>query len=169
MSKIVRRFSEISIKGGVAITYRDAEKNIGPIEIFSPFPEMRSILNKIQNQIDGSVSDMVYSPESYRFSQMLHDENPQVRSLLSKGHDNDLTTNIFDKLSGIIFRDDPEKEDVGIQGRQNNNRTIKYLPQRYLQEHPNLDKWKVILPKSNGSGAIGEVLAAGRPRNIGSP
>lgn len=152
-------FSNTDIKGGVAITYRDAEKNIGPIEIFSPFPEMRSILNKIQNQIDGSVSDMVYSPESYRFSQMLHDENPQVRSLLSKGHDNDLTTNIFDKLSGIIFRDDPEKEDVGIQGRQNNNRTIKYLPQRYLQEHPNLDKWKVILPKSNGSGAIGEVLS----------
>ena len=29
----------------------------------------------------------------------------------------------------------------------------------YLEPHSNLDMWKVILPKSNGSGAIGEVLS----------
>ena len=29
----------------------------------------------------------------------------------------------------------------------------------YIQDHPNLKKWKVFVPKSNGSGALGETLS----------
>lgn len=36
---------------------------------------------------------------------------------------------------------------------------LKWLNKAYLEPHENLDHFKVILPKSNGSGAIGEVLS----------
>lgn len=44
-------------------------------------------------------------------------------------------------------------------GLINNTRTFRYIDAKYLEPHDNLCKWKVILPKSNGSGAIGEVLS----------
>lgn len=33
-------FSNTEIKGGIAITYRDSEKDFGTIEIFTPYPEL---------------------------------------------------------------------------------------------------------------------------------
>ncbi|TXM18594.1 restriction endonuclease, partial [Streptococcus pneumoniae] len=44
-------------------------------------------------------------------------------------------------------------------GRLNNEREIKFAPKKYIKGPANLDKYKVILPKANGSGAIGEVLS----------
>ena len=44
-------------------------------------------------------------------------------------------------------------------GLVNNTRTFRYIDAKYLEPHDNLGKWKVILPASNGSGAIGEVLS----------
>ena len=35
----------------------------------------------------------------------------------------------------------------------------KYIRRDYVNNVANLDKYKIILPKSNGSGAIGEVLS----------
>ena len=36
-------FSNTEIKGGIAITYRDSEKDFGTIEIFTPYPELEEI------------------------------------------------------------------------------------------------------------------------------
>ncbi|WP_260340593.1 hypothetical protein [Lacticaseibacillus paracasei] len=35
----------------------------------------------------------------------------------------------------------------------------KWIKRAYLKNHPNLDKYKVIVPHSNGSGALGEVVS----------
>ena len=39
-------FPNQDIKGGIAITYRDLDRNYGPIETFTPFEELNSILKK---------------------------------------------------------------------------------------------------------------------------
>ena len=39
-------FPNTNINGGIAITYRDASKNFGAIEVFSPYDELRSIQEK---------------------------------------------------------------------------------------------------------------------------
>lgn len=44
-------------------------------------------------------------------------------------------------------------------GRFKNERVYRWIDRAYIENHPNLDKHKVIVPKSNGSGAIGEVLS----------
>lgn len=35
-----------------------------------------------------------------------------------------------------------------------------YIKKEYIEFHDNLMKWKVILPKSNGSGTFGETLSS---------
>lgn len=161
-------FPNTDIKGGVAITYHDSTSNFGPIEVFIHFKELQSIKNKVISFHEKSLSDYVYAPESYRFTDELHIEHPEIKyidnrhGILSKGHDYDLTTNIFDKLNKIVFFKsvpDTDNEYIRILGRKNNERTYMYIKRSYIINHPNLEKWKVILPKSNGSGALGEVLS----------
>ena len=49
---------------------------------------------------------------------------------------------------------------VGLYGRVNNQRTVKWIKSDYINDHPNLNKYKVVLAKSNGSGAFGETLTS---------
>ena len=48
---------------------------------------------------------------------------------------------------------------IGLLGRENNQRIVKWLDRDLIEPHPNLEKYKVIIPASNGSGAIGEVIS----------
>ncbi len=158
-----RIFPNTDIKGGIAITYRDGERNFGAIGIMTVFPELNTIISKIKANRYVPFSELVYAPESYRFTEILHKENPSVISLLSRGHPYDLTSNIFDKLDGIVFSDNRLSCDKGeyirIFGRKNGARTYRWIDRRYVCEHLNLNAWKVFLPKSNGSGALGEALS----------
>ncbi len=153
-------FSNTDIKGGVAISYRDSTTDFGAIEVFTHSDELKSLKMKVSGQ--ESLCELVYAPESYKFSKKIHEEIPNFRSYLSQGHSFDLTTNIFDKLLNIAFFEEKPtdgKEYIQIYGRKNNNRVFMYIQKDYINPHENLLKWKVFLPKSNGSGAIGEVLS----------
>ncbi|MCJ0586393.1 hypothetical protein MMJ19_12535, partial [Enterococcus cecorum] len=44
-------------------------------------------------------------------------------------------------------------------GLVENVRVTKYLNSKYLDAHENFNRYKVLIPKANGSGAIGEVLS----------
>ncbi|HFI0456794.1 TPA: Eco57I restriction-modification methylase domain-containing protein [Streptococcus suis] len=152
-------FSGTDIKGGVAITYHDNAQTFGAIGTFTAFDELNSIYRKVYSNKDFiSLSDFVYSPESYKLTPQLHSDFPEIESTLSKGHKFDLTTNIFDKLQGIL-QDEPFEDSIQLIGRLNNERTYKWISKKYVKGPDNFDKFKVLLPKSNGSGAIGEVLS----------
>lgn len=153
-------FPSTDIKGGVAITYRDAEKNFGAIETFVVFEKLNSIMHKVKEKEEASLSNFVYAPESYKLTEKLHEDYPEAESLLSKGHKYDVTTNIFEKLD-FIFKDKKgiDKSEIEIIGRQKNKRVSKWIRREYLKGPDNFDAFKVIIPKSNGSGALGEVLS----------
>ncbi len=61
-------FPNVDIKGGVAITYHDAKKDFGKIGIYSAFEELNHILKKVKKLTTQTLSDYVYAPESYKFS-----------------------------------------------------------------------------------------------------
>src|SRR5699024_163490 len=44
-------------------------------------------------------------------------------------------------------------------GRYKNKRVSRWINKEYIENHPNLNSYKVLLPKSNGSGAMGERLS----------
>lgn len=152
-------FNGITFTGGVAISYYDRNTTFGKIGTFLPYNELSSILNKVIKKDFISINSIIYSPESYKFSDALHDENPDIINLLSSGHKYDIVTNIFSKLPTIFTDDLPANNGyvkfLGLSGR---NRVFKYIKEKYIKEHDNLKYYKVFLPKSNGSGAIGEVI-----------
>lgn len=153
-------FPNTDIKGGVAITYRDEEKKGESIETFVVFAELRSILNKVRRTPHESFSELIYAPESYKLTEKLHELHPEAESLLSKGHKYDVTTNIFEKLSEL-FRENGsfEEGDIQIYGRKNGKRACMWISKDFITGPDNFESFKVFVPKSNGSGALGEVLS----------
>ncbi|MBN1768709.1 MAG: Eco57I restriction-modification methylase domain-containing protein [Prolixibacteraceae bacterium] len=154
-------FPNVDIKGGVAVTFRDKSQNFGKIGTFSSYPEIETILEKVVDDSFESLSDWVYAPESYRLSKSLHSIHPEIEAKLSKGHLYDLTTNIFEKLDDIFLNTKPNDgvDYIQIIGRIDNSRVLKWIKRKYVDKHANLDFYKVILPKSNGTGTLGETLS----------
>ena len=174
-------FPNTDIKGGVAITYHDNSRKYGAIEVFTSYEELNDILRKVKPKIGKSLSDIVYAPESYKFTSDLYHDHPYIREmtivfkgkvvpLISKGHDYDLTSNIFEKLEGIVFFEkmpNDGKQYVEIFGRKNTSRAIYYINAQYVAPHENLNFFKLFFPKSNGSGKFGEPMtipAIGHPQ-----
>lgn len=156
-------FSNTDIKGGVAITYYNSEKSITPIGRFIIYDEMRSVKEKVQPFIDTNLSSWIYAPESYKFTKLMHDENIDVEEKMSVGHKYDVTTNVLDKLKDIVFFEEKPndgQEYVRIIGLENTKRAYRWIRSSYINPPDNFDCYKVILPKSNGSGAFGETLSS---------
>ena len=154
-------FSNTDIKGGVAITYRDAVAEFGAIGSFTPYNELNDILHRVKNhRLFVSIEKIVITSFAYHYTDRLHEDYPNAASRLSKGHAYDLKSNAFDRLSDVYQDEKPDDgcDYIRIFGRQNNERTYKYIRRDYVNNVANLDKYKVFMPKANGTGAFGEVL-----------
>lgn len=156
-------FPNTDIKGGIAITYRDAEKDFGVIGTYTPFPELNAIHQKV-SLADGFVpfSDIVITRTAYRLTDRMHKDHPEALSRLSNGHPYDMATNIFDRLPFIFFDEMPRdgRKYIQILGREKKARVTKYIRASYVNEVCNLYKYKIYLPKANGIGQLGEALAS---------
>ncbi|UTH02872.1 Eco57I restriction-modification methylase domain-containing protein [Macrococcoides canis] len=150
-------FVNTDIKGGIAVTYRDQDKEYQPIDVFIENETLRSILNKTKQFMKGNIGEIIAAKDSYRFSKELHIENVNLISRFSKSHEYDVSSNIFSVLPEF-FSDSQDDEKVGIHGRVNNERALKYINKKYIKKHPNLENYKVIMPGANGSGRFGEII-----------
>ena len=156
-------FANTDIKGGIAVTYRDATKDTGAISRFIPNDTLRDIVIKVRRTNDFvPLSVIVRGTEYFKLSQALHNENPTAIENMSRGHQFDLTSNILDKSPQLFckVRPDDNVEYARIYGRQNNRRTFLYIKKDYLTPCEGIGKYKVILPESNNSGVFGETLVA---------
>lgn len=155
-------FSNTEIKGGIAITYRDSEKNFGAIDIFTPYKELNDILQKIRN-VQGfeSFSTVIVSSYAYHFTEMVYDDFPEAKGCLSKGHEFDFKSNVFTKMPHPFLMEKPKdgSEYLRILGRENNERTYRYINSKYVNEVCNLHKYKLFLSGATGTGEFGETLA----------
>ncbi|RTK94781.1 restriction endonuclease [Candidatus Saccharibacteria bacterium] len=153
-------FPNTDIKGGVVITHRDADKILGPIGTFTPFDELNSVLHKVSLTNPEKLSKIIFGNSSYRFTEKLYEDNPQLRGRVSVNEERSIGTKVFRTFPEVFTNNQPSTGDyVCIYGREDNKRIFKWIKREYISAHPNLDKWKVFVPKSNGSGAIGEILS----------
>ncbi len=156
-----RFFPGTDIKGGVAITYRDARRSFGAIGVFTPFAELNATKAKVCGRKEfKSLKEIVCSRTLYRLTDTMHREHPEALELQSKGHPYDMSSNIFDVLPHIFFESRPSdgKEYIRIYGRMGAERVFRWVRRDYVNEPANLHRWKVFVPSANGSGALGEVL-----------
>ncbi|WP_197734098.1 Eco57I restriction-modification methylase domain-containing protein [Sphingobacterium daejeonense] len=155
-------FPNTDIKGGVAILYRNATKNFGAINTFTSFEELNAISIKVSKFTTETLDSIMSGQGIYRFTPKMHHENPQVKSILSKSHPNDVGTGVLETLDGILFFEtipDNNYEYSQILGRYKNGRVYRWIRKDYVNEPYAHFKYRVVLPKANGSGAIGEVLS----------
>lgn len=158
-SKSTDVFPNVDIKGGVAVMFRDADKEFGKLGVFTSFKELNSICKKVIEHKDfESLEDIIFLQNKFNLAK-LYSDYPSYKALVgSNGKEKRLTTSIFETLN--IFSIKPPKDKaVQIFGLINNNRLYRWCPEKFIEKHENLNKYKVILPKSNGSGALGEVLS----------
>lgn len=155
-------FSNTEIKGGVAITYHDIDKDYGEIGTFTAYQELNLILHKVhQHQNFSEFSSIVITRTAYRLTDKLHSDYPQAIYQLSSGHAYDMSTNIFERLPQVFYDIRPQdgQKYIQILGREGNNRVYKFIREDYVNKVINLHKYKLYLPKANGAGALGEVLS----------
>ena len=63
-------------------------------------------------------------------------------------------------MSDILYFDEKQSDkDVQILGLENLNRTYRWIKPDYLNPPESFYGYKIFIPKSNGSGALGEVLS----------
>lgn len=153
-------FPNTDIKGGIAISYRDDEKFFGAIKTFTAFHELNGIVNKaaVTDEND-SIASIVYTQVRFDLD-ALYADYPEYKSVIgSNGKDKRFRNNAFDKVK--IFTDTSANiNDIKVLGILKNKRTWKYIPLKYVDmNHENINKWKVLVPRANGSGALGEVLS----------
>lgn len=152
-------FPNTDIKGGVAVTYRDVNKDYGAIGIYTAFSELNSILSKVINDSYESLNTLLFGKSSYKFTSKIYEEHPELKGRVSSTELKSISSNIFRKLPEVFFESKQNNNQVRILGREDGKRVFKWIEREYIENHPNLEKYKVVLPASNGTGVIGEVLS----------
>ena len=154
-------FPSTDIKGGVAVTYHDNTQNFGAIETFTPYSELNAIMKKIVSSDSfESMMEQVYIQIRFDLSELYKSYPDAKNGIGSDGKDKRLEKNIFSKVPQPFTEERINDDDISVIGIIKNKRVWRYIPKKYIDmDHENLTKYKVLLPTSNGSGAIGEVLS----------
>lgn len=154
-------FPSVDIRGGVVVTLRNVNENYGKIGIFTPNSDLKTILDKVINHPDfNSFANIVYTKSSYTLTNVLYKEHPEFKSRLTKGNENIVDANIFNKIPEIFYDNKPSNgEYLRIYGREKNNRLYKWIYKKYIADNINLNKYKVFITGANGTGTMGEVLS----------
>lgn len=152
-------FPETDIKGGVAITIRNAHEFYGEIGTFTSFDTLNSIIRKIGKKNEKQLKTIIASQGLFRFSEAFFKENSEAISLIGKGTGAKIVSSILEKLPSV-FLDTPTQteEYVRFLGRINNQRIYKYIKRKYLTENSFIDSYKLFIPEANNKGTYGETL-----------
>lgn len=154
-------FPGTKIRAGIAVTYRDSERTGAPIETFTAYDELNSILHKVRESgatfIDGEVS----SGRAYAFTQAMHDANPDASSLMSSDAQVRVSTNAFEQLAFLFHEIRPadEHDYVQVLGVIKNKRNRRWIRRDYITGPESFDKYKVALPAANESNKLGWMAA----------
>lgn len=153
-------FPTVDIKGGVAVTYWDKNKAFEKIGTFTSYPELNGIKKKAAPTEEiNSLMTIMYNQTNFDLDVLLKEHPDYVKGIGSEGKDRRLEKNIFDKIP-LFTEEKVNEDDIKILGVIKNKRSYRFIPHKYLDvSHENLMKYKVLVPRSNGSGAIGEVLS----------
>lgn len=155
----IKVFANTDIKGGVAITLRNSQEKYGEINKFIENNTLRAIFKKVNSNGEASLDSIHYNRSSYRFKSEIVTENKKLFSEIKPADRLSISSNIFDKLSPLFVEENIQNHMTGVLGRDNNARTIKWIKKDYIENHENLDTWKVFVAKSNGTGEFGETLS----------
>jgi hypothetical protein len=143
------------IKGGIAVTYRDSEYEIGPIGFFARHPELNAILHKVLESGATSIEKEVSSGRAYAFTKEMHDQHPDASSAMSSDAQFRVSTNAFEQLAFLFHESRPDDggKYVRVFGVIKNRRISRWIRSELITGPDSLDRFKVAVPAANGSGS----------------
>lgn len=152
-------FSDVDIKGGVAIVYRDAMTDFGCIGFFSRYEQLSAIIKKIKPLTTDNVGSIFFNRGLYRYSELAYKEHPTEMKQTS---DPRVAPSSFNRMPTLFTDEKPNDghEYVKVLGRTNSGRSYKYFRKDYLKPVRNLSCYKTIISKASGTGAYGEALSS---------
>lgn len=161
-------FPGTDIEGGIAVTYRDETRELGPIGTFSGYKKLRTILKKVQSIGEDSFGPLVTKRDAYRYTQTMHHDNPRASSLMSRSSKFIVNSNAFAKLPFLYYEEPPEGSTnyVRVFGLHGKNRTYRWIRGEYITGPENFSGYKIVIPKSRGHlGMLGAkpALMIGEP------
>jgi hypothetical protein len=140
-------FSGVDIKGGICITFWDKKQSDSGLGgIFIAYEELRDIIQKVKI---GGFDKLIGSRGGTRAKRWLDSYN-RYRSYFP--------SSVFSTNPELFSNNRDKCHQIKLVGLVNNKRVEKYVNEDLINDE-DLNKWKVFIPKSNGSGAIGEVLS----------
>lgn len=144
-------FPNTRISGGVAILYRAEDKIYTPIEVFTPFPILNSIMHKVNTDPTFNFSTIVSNRGLYKFSDLAYAEHPEE---LKKTADRRIAPSSFERMPCLFTIDKPNDENnyVKLIGIVSGKRTYRWCRSDYICYVESLNKFKVFISKADGSG-----------------
>jgi superfamily II DNA or RNA helicase len=180
-------FQNTDIKGGVAAILFDRNKVFGAIQNFIPNDDVRKIVSHFVNSPDVNLPSIIYGGRSdLKFNdEFIKDYPSSVGDRLSKiqekhpdvtelgpNEEYELKSSTLEVLHYAFKNEKPKNVNdyYCILGLINGRRGWQWIEKKYMQpryaQNNNIDKYKVFIPKANGSGTFGEILSTpvlGRP------
>lgn len=145
----------------------DNTANIGPIGLFTTKETLTHIANKVKRAIDENgnktIKDILYGQTKMNLDQVYVDF-PNYQSIRPQSHIRDacLGTDALIIFPEMLVKQQDDEHPYGIYGLINKKRCTRYINPKYVlrtDTTTQFGKWKVLVPKANGSGAIGEVIS----------
>lgn len=143
------------IKGGIAVTYRDSERQLGPIGFFAKHPQLNTILGKVVEAGGSYIDREVSSGRAYAFTAKMHVQHPTASSIMSSDAQFRVSTNAFEQLEFLFHDSQPNDGDsyVRVLGVIKNRRASRWIRSDHISGPDSLEKYKVAVPAANGSGS----------------
>ena len=127
-------------------------------------------MKKVYTSDFESLSSIVSNRGMYKYSNKAYTDEPKE---MMKTADKRIAPSAFERMPKLFTENKPKdkNEYIKILGNLNGERVYRYFRKDYVIPIDNINKYKVMVPKANGSGALGEVLSTpmiGTPM-IGTP
>lgn len=153
-------FPKTPLTGGVAILYWSKNKMFEPIKVFMPYPELKSIVDKVQkNKGFKPITNIIFVHSKFDLSKLYKKYPLAENEIGSSGKDKRVRANALVKFD--FFTDQKERsDDIEVLGLIGTKRGKKYIERSLLEPADWIDKYKVFVPESNGaSGMLGAEAA----------
>lgn len=151
-------FPGTKIRAGIAVTYRDSEHAGTPIETFTPYDELNSILHKVRESGTAFIETLgITSSRSYRYADKLYEDHPEALRLRPEGNTALINTNAFEQFSFLFYETRPadDHEYSQVLGVIKNKRYRRWIRSEYITGPDGFDRYKVALPAANESNKLG--------------
>lgn len=153
-------FAGKQLPGGIAITYRDKDKDFGAIKLFIKFKELYEIDRKVKTKGERTIDSIIYGQNKFDLVQLYKDYPDMKNKIGSEGKDKRFRQIVMERFD-YLFLKEPDKEPcLRTLGLIERKREYRYIKRKYVEQEDWIDKYKVFVPFSNGaSGTLGEQSA----------